>query len=234
MNSRDLSGPSLICPYIVESRLMHCSRLSNRNHGLNRVGVPSWMVARCLVCLWGVLSHASDKNKNVAQIYPTNEDLFVGTPKDGHLDSCLVCILIVLLPIPALCCLSRSPRQPGYAAGVVPIGYIDIGSLVDVASMCGTEESGGDFAGLKLIVGPLLFLWVVAEESHWRVIAVKNGDAAFELRYHSEISKKAYLAGAAQMLRDGADELTIEIEVAQAAVFAIANQHQRLIVARVH
>ncbi len=34
LNSRDLSGPSLICPYMAESRRMHRPRLSNRNHSV--------------------------------------------------------------------------------------------------------------------------------------------------------------------------------------------------------
>lgn len=34
------------------------------------------------------LAHPSDKNKDVAQIHPTNEDLFVGTRDLGHPYSC--------------------------------------------------------------------------------------------------------------------------------------------------
>ncbi len=33
---------------------------------------------------WTVVSHVSDKDKNVAKVHPMNEDLFVGTPKVGH------------------------------------------------------------------------------------------------------------------------------------------------------
>src|SRR5580692_5930259 len=45
---------------------------------------------------------------------------------------------------------------------------------------------------------------------------------------------KAYLAGTAQMLCDGADKLAVEVEVAQASVFAIADQHHWLVITCVH
>ncbi len=117
---------------------------------------------------------------------------------------------------------------------MIPVGHIDIGLLVDVASVCGAEKRGLNIARLELIVGPLFLLRVIAKKGNRRIIAVKNRDAAFELRDDREVSMKTYLARAAQMLRNGARKLAVKIEVAQTAILAIAHQHQRLVVARVH
>lgn len=103
-----------------------------------------------------------------------------------------------------------------------------------MASMRGAEKRWRDVAGLELIVGPLRLLWVVAQESNGGVIPVKYRDSTLQFRDQCIISMKAHLARAAQMLRDGTDKLAVKIEVAQAAVLAIAHQHQRLVIARVH
>jgi len=103
-----------------------------------------------------------------------------------------------------------------------------------MATVCCAEKRGGDIGRLELIVGPLFLLWIVAKEGHRSVIAVENRDATFKFRDNGAVAMKAYLAGAAQMLRDGADKLAVKIEVAEAAILAIADQHQRLVIARVH
>ena len=63
---------------------------------------------------------------------------------------------------------------------MIPVGDIDIGLLIDVAAVSSAEERGGDFARLELIVGPLVFVWIIAKKGHRSVIAVEDRDAAFE------------------------------------------------------
>jgi hypothetical protein len=56
-------------------------------------------------------------------------------------------------------------HELGHTPGAIPIGDIDVGLLIYVASMRGTEECRRDLARLKLVVGPLRLLRVVAKES---------------------------------------------------------------------
>ena len=126
------------------------------------------------------------------------------------------------------------PGKPGHTPCVIPVGNIDIGLLVDIASVRGAKERGRDITRLKLVVGPLLLLRVIAKKGHRSVIAVENRDTAFEFRDDGAVAMKACLARSPQMLRDGADKLAVKIEVAQAAVLAIAHQHQRLVIASVY
>jgi len=124
-------------------------------------------------------------------------------------------------------------REFGDAAGLVPVRDVDVGLLVDVASVGGAEECWGDVAGLQVVVCPLLMVGIVAEESYGGIVAIEDGDAAFKFRDDGVVAMEAYLAWAAQMLGDGADESSIEVEVAEAAVFAVAYEEQRLVVAGV-
>jgi hypothetical protein len=62
--------------------------------------------------------------------------------------------------------------QPGHTPGVIPVGDINVGLLVDMASVRGAEKPGRNIARLELIVGPLLLLGIIANKSHWSVIAV--------------------------------------------------------------
>ena len=124
-------------------------------------------------------------------------------------------------------------REFGDAAGLVPVRDVDVGLLVDVASVGGAEECWGDVAGLQVVVCPLLMVGIVAEESYGGIVAIEDGDAAFKFRDDGAVTMKAYLAGATQMLRNGAHKLAVKIVVAQAAILAIAHQHQRLVIARV-
>ena len=65
------------------------------------------------------------------------------------------------------------------AAGLVPVGNINVGLQIDEAAVCGAEKYRGYVTGLELIIGPLRFLRIVAEEGYGSVIAVEDGDAAF-------------------------------------------------------
>src|SRR5450631_1270955 len=121
----------------------------------------------------------------------------------------------------------------GDTACLIPVGDVDVEVLVNVASMGGAEEDWGDFAGLELVVGPLCALRIVAEESDRGIVLVENGDAAFQLGDDSVVTVKANLARPAKMLSYGAHELSIEVEMTEAAILAIAYQQQRLVVAHI-
>src|SRR5271168_890272 len=100
--------------------------------------------------------------------------------------------------------------------------------------MRSSEQRGRNIAGRYLVIGPLRLLWVVAEKGDRRVVVVEDSHAPLEFRNHNVVAIEARLAGAAQVLRDRADKLAVKIDVAQAAVLAVADQHKWLVIARIH
>lgn len=77
------------------------------------------------------------------------------------------------------CCDLCTASEFGDAAGLVPIGNVDVGLCIDVAAVGSAEKDWRDIGGLQLIVGPLRLLGIVAEECDGGVVAIKNGGAAF-------------------------------------------------------
>ena len=66
------------------------------------------------------------------------------------------------------------------AAGLIPVGDIDVGLLIDMASVSSAEAGCINCARLKLIVCPLRLSRVVPEKCDRRIILVENRDAAFQ------------------------------------------------------
>ena len=102
-----------------------------------------------------------------------------------------------------------------------------------MASMSGAEEEWGDFAGLEFVVGPLCALRIVTEEGDGDIVLVEDRDSAFQLGDDGVVPVKTYLAWAAQMLSDSANEFSVEVEMTEAAIFAVAHQEQRLVIAHI-
>ena len=81
---------------------------------------------------------------------------------------------------------------------------------------------------------PTGLVWIVPQEGHGNVVLVQNRDPSLQFRNHGIVTPKAHLARPPQMEGDVAHKFAVEIEMAQPAVFPVANQQERLIVARVH
>src|SRR5208337_110064 len=101
----------------------------------------------------------------------------------------------------------RASSELGHATDLIPVRDVDVGLRIDVASVGGAKVCGGNVAGLQLVVCPLRLERVVTKESYRRVVAIEDGDSAFQFRDDGIFAMKADLAGAAEMLRDGADKL---------------------------
>src|SRR6266567_3994054 len=76
--------------------------------------------------------------------------------------------------------LNTSSRELGHAAGVVPIGDIDVCVAVNEAAMCSAESGRADGLGIDVVVGPLRFLWIVTEEGNGGVVMVEDCGSTFE------------------------------------------------------
>src|SRR5580704_7745896 len=48
------------------------------------------------------------------------------------------------------------PDQLGYASGYIPVGHVNIGILIDVASVGRAKVGGSNIAGKQLVVRPLV------------------------------------------------------------------------------
>src|SRR5579859_6368718 len=108
---------------------------------------------------------------------------------------------------------STQSSQLGNPAGFVPVGDIDIGVLVEKASMRGAERCGGDGARIDIVLCPLVFAGVVAQERYRHIVAIENRCTSFQLGNHRVVAEKAYLAGPPQMGGYGAHEFSIEIKM---------------------
>src|SRR6266700_4680405 len=128
--------------------------------------------------------------------------------------------------------LARS-GELGHAARSVPVGHIDIAVLIDETAMRGAEESVSNSARLHIVIRPLRPSWIVAEECNRNIVLVEDRHPAFKFRNNGVITVKAHLAWPPEMLRHSANELPVEIEMAEAAILAIAHEDKRLIVAHV-
>ena len=117
---------------------------------------------------------------------------------------------------------------------MIPVGYVDVGILIDVASVGRAEVGEGDIAGKQFVVRPLVFVWVVTQKGNRHIVFIEDGDAALQLGDHGVVTPETHLARTAHMERDIAHELAVEVVMTETPVFAVAHQQQRLIVARVH
>ena len=115
----------------------------------------------------------------------------------------------------------------------IPIGDIDIGRAINKTAMSCAERGRSDRLGIQIIIGPLGLVRIVAEKGDRRVVAIEYSHATFEFRDDGVVAMKRRLARTAKVLRDRVDVLSVEIEVTQPAIFAIANEKQRLVVTRV-
>lgn len=123
--------------------------------------------------------------------------------------------------------------QSTYPAGVVPVRDVDVSLAIDEAAVGGTEAGRIDGGGIDIVVGPLRLQRIIAEKCDRYVVVIEDSDASFEFRDDGVVAEKADLAGATEVLRDGVDVFAVKIEVAEAAIFAIANEQKRLAVARI-
>jgi hypothetical protein len=53
------------------------------------------------------------------------------------------------------------PHQLGHASGLIPVRHVDVGVLIDVASMGCAEICRGDIAGKQFVVCPLILVWII-------------------------------------------------------------------------
>jgi hypothetical protein len=83
---------------------------------------------------------------------------------------------------------------------------------------------------IKVVIGPLSFLRIIANECDRNIVPVKNGSASFQFRDHRKITVKTCLARPPEMLRNRAHKATVQIEMGQASVLSIANEQKRLII----
>jgi len=117
---------------------------------------------------------------------------------------------------------------------VIPIGHVNIRLVVYIAPMRCTENACGNIVGTELVIRPLTLLRVVADKRDRHIVLVEDRNPTLQLRDDGVVPMKTNLARTPQMLRDVANELAVKVKVAEAKVFAIADQQQRLIVALVH
>ena len=106
---------------------------------------------------------------------------------------------------------------------MVPVGYVDIGLTIDKAAVGCAEGGRINSLRVKIVVGPLRLVRIVAEKSYGGIVTIEYGDSAFEFGHDGEVAMQTYLTGTTQMLRDGTDVIPVEIEVAKAAILAIAD-----------
>ena len=64
---------------------------------------------------------------------------------------------------------------------MVPIRDIDVGVLIDKASVRGAERRPGDLFRVYIVFGPLGFLRVVSQEGYRDVVAIKDRGASLQL-----------------------------------------------------
>src|SRR5579859_5017139 len=120
------------------------------------------------------------------------------------------------------------------SSNMVPVRDVHIARLVEVASMRSAEDSRRNTFRTQPVVRPLALLRIVAQKGHRHIVLVNDRDPPLQLRHNRMIAMKTHLARAPQMLRDVANELSIEVEMTQAKILAIAYQQQRLIVTCIH
>jgi len=118
-------------------------------------------------------------------------------------------------------------------AGAVPIGNEDVRIGIDEAAVRCAERARLDAARIEVVIRPLRLLRIVAQKSNRHVVSIEDGNAPFQFRHHRVITFETDLAGRAQVLGHRADVFAIKVEVAQAPVFPIAYQQQRLLVTQV-
>ena len=129
--------------------------------------------------------------------------------------------------------LAAAPGKFRDSPGVVPIRYKYVRVRINEAAVCGAEYAYFDVIGIEFVIRPLRFLRIVAEESDRHIVSIEDGNAPFEFRHHCIIVLQTDLARASQVLGHGADIFAIQVEVAQAPVFAVAYQQQRLAISHV-
>ena len=105
--------------------------------------------------------------------------------------------------------------------------------MVYVTAVRGTEDGCGNALGAEFVVGPLALLRIVPDKGDGHVVLVEDRDPPMQLRDDGVVSVKTDLARTAHVLRDVADEFAVKVKVAEAEIFPIADQEQRLIVTRV-
>jgi hypothetical protein len=124
-------------------------------------------------------------------------------------------------------------RQLGNPSGLVPIRHEDVCLEIDEASVRCAEHGGIDRVRIKVVLRPLRFLRIIANEGDRNIVSVKNRGASFQFRNHSIVAVKAHLARSTKMLGNRAYVAAIQIEMAETAILTITDQKKRLIVARV-
>ena len=130
--------------------------------------------------------------------------------------------------------LNRHSLQFGDPAGLIPVGNVNICALVYVAAVCRAKDSCWDVLRTKLVFGPLTLLWVITDERDGHVVLVEDRDPPMQLRNDRIVSMETDLARTAHMLRNVSHEFAVKIKVAKPKIFPVADQEQRLIVARVN
>ena len=78
--------------------------------------------------------------------------------------------------------MTESGRGSGefrHAACRVPVGNIDVGVLIDVATVGSTEAGEGNLVRSYFIIGPLRLMRVIAKEGYWRIVLVENSYSSF-------------------------------------------------------
>ena len=116
---------------------------------------------------------------------------------------------------------------------MIPVCDEDVRVPVNVASVGGAEDVCGNAVGAELVVSPLVLLRIVPDKGDRHVVLVENRDPPLQLRDDGVVTMKTDLARSTQVLGDVADELAVKVKVAEAKVFPIADQEERLIVTRV-
>lgn len=97
--------------------------------------------------------------------------------------------------------------------------------------MSGIEYSVFPIGGGDIVISSLLGVGVVAQGRNELIFAVENGNAAFQFGDGNVIAQDRDRTRQLQILGNDGDEISVEIEMLETAVGAIADQQQRFLAA---
>ena len=120
--------------------------------------------------------------------------------------------------------LFRCRLEEADATGEVPVLHHDIAIAIEEDAVGGAEDAFGDIGGLDVVGRPLLLVGVVAEDGDDLVVLVENDDAGLELGDGNLVAADRDSAGTAQVFSQDLEEFTLEVEVTETAVFAVADE----------
>ena len=116
---------------------------------------------------------------------------------------------------------------------LAPLGHDEVAVLVNRSAVRGVADAVLPLVLRQAEVGALFLIGIVADLRGDVAVLVQHGDAALQLREHGVVAADMHGGGHPQVFLDDFHEIAVEVPVFHAIVVAVANEQQRLALARV-